>query len=63
LQNGARLTGTGDKITTFAMAAPIAKDEVFALDTFEDGASGPSSPSKTPTAVTLNVLANDAAVA
>ena len=57
LQFGARLTSTGDKITTFAPAAPDAKDDAF--DIFEDGVSGLGAPSKTPAAVTLNVLAND----
>lgn len=57
LQFGARTTSTGDKIVTIAPAAPDAKDDSFSI--FEDGASGLNSPSKTPTPVTLNVLAND----
>jgi len=59
LQFGARLTSTGDKIVTIAPAAPDARNDLFDRDIFEDGASGLNSPSKTPTAITLNVLAND----
>ena len=57
LQFGARLTSSGDKIFTIAPAAPDAKDDVFSG--FEDGASDLNSPSKTPAAISLNVLAND----
>jgi hypothetical protein len=58
LQVGARLTSMGDKIVTLAPAAPDAKDDSF-NNIFEDGASGLDSPSKTPTAVVLDVLKND----
>jgi Bacterial Ig domain len=58
LQFGARLTSMGDKIVTLAPAAPDAVDDLF-NNIFEDGASGLDSPSKTPTAVVLDVLGND----
>ncbi|PKB14442.1 hypothetical protein B0I00_2030 [Novosphingobium kunmingense] len=64
---GARLDGVGGgtgprdggatKLIGTAPAAPDAIDDVIAM--FEDGASGLSDPSKTPTPVVLNVLAND----
>jgi hypothetical protein len=68
LQFGARVTSIGDpaapnqrndseKIVAVAPAAPDAHDDVFNI--FEDGASGLTAPSKTPTAVTFNVLTND----
>jgi hypothetical protein len=57
LQFGARLTSTGDKIVTLAPAAPKAEDDVIAA--FEDGAPDMNSPSKTPTAISLDVLHND----
>jgi hypothetical protein len=57
LQFGARTTSFGDKITTFAPAAPDAQDDAFSI--FEDGASGVDDPSTSPTGVLLNVLAND----
>jgi hypothetical protein len=57
LQFGARLTSVGDKITTIAPAAPDAHDDAFNI--FEDGASGLNNPSKIPTPLVFNVLAND----
>jgi hypothetical protein len=66
LEFGARLTSIGtpggkrsdsSKVTTIAPAAPDAVDDDAKL--FEDGASGLSDPSKTPTAVLFNVLEND----
>lgn len=45
------------KLTGEAPYAPDAKDDAFSV--FEDGAAGLNSPSKTPTAVTLDVLGND----
>jgi hypothetical protein len=57
LQFGARTTSVGEKITAFAPAAPDAHNDGFNI--FEDGASGLNDPSKTPTALTFDVLAND----
>src|SRR4051812_18072879 len=57
LQFGARTTSTGDKIVTFAPAAPKATDDSYQL--FEDGAPGFDSPSKSPVPIVLAVLAND----
>jgi hypothetical protein len=68
LQFGARVTSIGDpaapnhrndseKIVTLAPAAPDAQNDGFKI--FEDGASGLNDPSKTPTAVTFDVLSND----
>ncbi len=64
---GVRLDGEGGgagprddgatKLMGFIPAAPDAVDDVIAM--FEDGASGLDDPSKTPTPVVLNVLAND----
>lgn len=64
---GARLDGVGGgtgprdggatKLLGTAPAAPDATDDVIAI--FEDGASGLNDPSKTPSPVVLNVLAND----
>jgi len=48
---------SASKLLTVAPAAPDAVDDVVAL--FEDGAADLSSPSKSPTDVVLNVLAND----
>lgn len=65
-QFGARLdavSGGGsraDGSTKLLGTAPAAPDAVADnLNIFEDGATGLNAPSKTPTAVTLNVLAND----
>jgi Big-like domain-containing protein len=65
LQFGARVTSIGElnhrtdseKIVGLAPAAPDAHDDAFNI--FEDGASSLADPSKTPTAVTFNVLSND----
>jgi hypothetical protein len=68
LQFGARVTSIGDpaapnqrtdseKIVAIAPAAPHAFNDDFKI--FEDGASGLNDPSKTPTAVTFDVLFND----
>jgi Cadherin-like domain len=65
LQFGARVTSIGDpahrvaseKIVAIAPAAPHAFNDDFKI--FEDGASGLNAPSKTPTAVTFDVLLND----
>lgn len=64
---GVRLDGIGGgtgprdggaaKLMTIAPAAPDALDDVIAM--FEDGASGLDDPSRTPTPVVLNILAND----
>ena len=59
LQFGARLTSSGDKIVTIAPAAPDAVDDEFRTNIFEDGAAGLNNPSKTPTAIVLDVLKND----
>ena len=47
------------KLTTIAPWAPDAKDDVFNEGIFEDGAADLNSPSKSPQAVTLNVLADN----
>jgi hypothetical protein len=58
----ARASSTGDrggpqKIETIAPAAPDANDDSY--DVFEDGADGLNDPSKSPTDIVLDVLAND----
>jgi Bacterial Ig domain len=68
LQFGARVTSIGnpaepnhrndsEKIVAIAPAAPDAQNDAFKV--FEDGAADLNSPSKTPTALEFNVLAND----
>jgi Bacterial Ig domain len=49
--------GKDAKITTIAPAAPDAHDDAFHI--FEDGASGLNDPSKIPSGVLFQVLAND----
>lgn len=49
--------GSSSKLTAEAPYAPDAIDDVYNM--YEDGAAGLSDPSKSPSAVTIDVLAND----